>query len=497
MSAYEDFIARVRELKTLESVAAVLEWDQETQMPEKGGRLRAEQLALLSAHGHEMLTDPEIGRLLDTLEAQTLDDVQAANVREMRRAYDRATKLPAKLVEEVARHRSQALQVWQKARAASDFAMFRAALEKMLDLTIECAEHYGYEGDLYDALLEGYEPGATVAQLDPLFAGLREDIVPLVRAIGESGVSPDLSFMEGRTFPEAAQREFALGVSRRMGFDFSAGRMDRSTHPFCSGFAPDDVRFTARYNEASPFACLYGVMHETGHALYEQGFPAEHDRTPVGSAISLGIHESQSRLWENMIGRSRAFWEYHLDAFKAAYPTLPADLDVETVYRAANTVRPSFIRVEADETTYNLHIMLRYELEKELVNRRLAVADLPAAWNAKMQEYLGVTPPDDAQGVLQDIHWAMGLMGYFPTYTLGNLYAGQLFAAVQREIPDLWAQVARGELAPLLAWMRERVHRYGSLYLPPDLIRHTLGEEPNSAAYVDYLKAKFGELYGL
>jgi len=497
MSAYEKFITRIRELKTLESVAAVLEWDQETLMPEKGGRLRAEQLAMLSTRSHELLTDPALGELLDTLKSQTLDDVPAANVREMRRAYNRATRLPARLVEELARHRSQALQVWQKARAGSDFAMFRATLEKMLDLTIECAEHYGYEDDIYDALIEGYEPGATVAQLDPLFAGLREDIVPLVKAVGESGVSPDLSFLEGRTFPEAAQREFSLAVSGRMGFDFSAGRMDRSTHPFCSGFAPDDVRFTTRYNEANPFACLYGVMHETGHALYEQGFPAEHDRTPVGSAISLGIHESQSRLWENMIGRSRAFWECHLDEFKTTFPALPADLDIETVYRATNTVRPSFIRVEADEATYNLHIMLRYEIEKELVNRRLAVADLPEAWNARMQEYLGVTPPDDAQGVLQDIHWAMGLMGYFPTYTLGNLYAGQLFAAVQREIPDLMGQVARGEFAPLLTWLRERVHRYGSLYLPPDLIRHTLDEEPDSAAFVGYLKAKFGELYGI
>jgi carboxypeptidase Taq len=495
MPDYDAFIARVKELSTIESIGGLLAWDQETMMPSKGGALRAESLAFLSGLAHSRLVDPAMGELLEKLEDADVDEGQAANVREVRHAYDKATKLPAELVEEIARHKSQSLQVWQEARAEDDFSKFQPALEKMVDLQCQAAEHYGYEDNIYDAMLDNYEQGMTVAQLDPLFAGLREEIVPLVKAVGESD-QPDISFMERGSFPEAGQREFSLRVAAAIGFDFDAGRMDTSTHPFCSGAGPRDVRFTTRYDESFPFGCLYGVMHETGHGLYEQGLLPEHEGTPLGKAVSLGVHESQSRLWENLVGRSREFWEYWLPDFCETFPHV-GDLDLDTIHRAVNRVHPSLIRVEADEATYNLHIMLRYEVEKALVNGEVAVGDLPQFWNSRMEKYLGIIPPNDAQGVLQDIHWSMGAIGYFPTYSLGNLYAAQLWEATLRDLPDLSQQIAAGKTASLLEWMRSHIHVHGSRWEPEELVQRASGAEPGAEAFVRYLKAKFGALYGL
>ena len=302
----------------------------------------------------------------------------------------------------------------------------------------------------------------TVAQLDPLFAGLREAIVPLVKAVGESPNQPDTSFLDIGKFTEEKQREFSLKVAESIGFDFDAGRMDTSTHPFCSGAGPNDVRFTTRYDEEFPFGCLYGVMHETGHGTYEQGLLHEHEGTPMGQAVSLGVHESQSRMWENMVGRSREFWHYYIEEFKSCFNHLPSDLSVDTVHRAVNTVQPSLIRVESDEATYNLHIMVRYEIEKQLVNGNIKVGDLPEFWNSKMEEYLGVTPPNDTKGVLQDIHWSMGAIGYFPTYTLGNLYAAQLYAAALADDSSIPDKIGKGEFGVLLDWMRSHCLLYTS-----------------------------------
>ena len=337
----------------------------------------------------------------------------------------------------------------------------------------------------------------TTTQLDPLFAGLREAIVPLVKAVGESPNQPDTSFLDIGKFTEEKQREFSLKVAESIGFDFDAGRMDTSTHPFCSGAGPNDVRFTTRYDEEFPFGCLYGVMHETGHGTYEQGLLQEHEGTPMGQAVSLGVHESQSRMWENMVGRSHGFWQYYIEEFKSCFDHLPSDLDINTLHRAVNTVQPSLIRVESDEATYNLHIMVRYEIEKELVNGNIKVEDLPEFWNSKMEEYLGVTPPNDTKGVLQDIHWSMGAIGYFPTYTLGNLYAAQLYAAAIADDPSIPSKIAKGEFRVLLDWMRSHIHVHGSKLRPADLITQATGKEPSSDAFIQYLTSKYTKIYNL
>ena len=497
MSDYDNFIGRVKELNLIGSLTGLMGWDQETMMPPKGGKLRSEMMAFLSKQSHSRITDPEMGKLLDSLGSQNLTEEQAANVREIRRAYDKATKLPGELVEEKARHKSQALQVWQEARAENDFEKFKPYLEKTVELTCKTAEYYGYDENIYDALLDIYEPGMTVAQLDPLFAGLREAIVPLVKAVGESPNQPDTSFLDIGKFTEEKQREFSLKVAESIGFDFDAGRMDTSTHPFCSGAGPNDVRFTTRYDEEFPFGCLYGVMHETGHGTYEQGLLHEHEGTPMGQAVSLGVHESQSRMWENMVGRSREFWHYYIEEFKSCFNHLPSDLSVDTVHRAVNTVQPSLIRVESDEATYNLHIMVRYEIEKQLVNGNIKVGDLPEFWNSKMEEYLGVTPPNDTKGVLQDIHWSMGAIGYFPTYTLGNLYAAQLLDAMQEEIGEVVRVVESGDWSPILVWLRNKIHLRGSAILPAELITEATGSPPLASSFLNQIEEKYSSLYGI
>ena len=491
---YEKFIKRVREIKHLESVAGILGWDQETIMPVKGGKARAEALACLSSISHAKITDPELGKLLNTLESAELEPDQAVNVRELRREYDKATKLPTDLVEELARTRSLAQQVWQEARERKDFDHFIKTLEKMVGLTRQVAECYGYEKEPYDALLDIYEPGLTAAQAGPMFAGLRERIVPLVQAIAESG--GDQPTLAG-TFSQSAQDELGRFVAKAIGFDFEAGRMDISTHPFCSGLNPGDVRFTTRYNESEPFSSLFAIMHETGHSLYEQGLLEEHLATPMGTSVSLGIHESQSRTWENLVGRSRSFADYLLPHFQKAFPNLPGDFDAEFLYRSVNQVKPSFIRVEADEVTYNLHILMRFELERELVNGELDLTTLPKLWDSRMEQYLGVTPPDVALGVLQDIHWSLGAVGYFPTYTLGNLYGAQFMETIRKALPDLDEQIAKGDFGPLLEWQRENIHTQGMRYRARELVEVVTGKEPTSEPFLKYLKTKFETLYGL
>ena len=493
-SDYELFIKRVREIKHLESVSGFLGWDQETIMPVKGGRARAEALACMSAISHSRITDPELGRLLENLESAELDGEQAVNVREIRREYDKATKLPVDLVEELARSRSLAQQVWQEARERKDFGHFVKTLEHMVSLTRRVAECYGYEKEPYDALLDIYEPGLTAAQAGPMFAGLRERIVPLVQAISEVG--SDQPTLAG-TFPQADQDRLGRLVARVIGFDFEAGRMDISAHPFTSGMNPGDVRFTTRYNEAEPFSSLFATMHETGHALYEQGLPEAHLATPMGTSVSLGIHESQSRTWENLVGRSRPFADYLLPHFQEAFPHLPGDFDADFLYRSVNQVKPSFIRVEADEVTYNLHILMRFEIERELVNGELDLATLPKLWDERMERYLGVTPPNVALGVLQDIHWSMGYIGYFPTYTLGNLYGAQFMEAIRKALPDLDEHIARGEFGPLLEWQREHIHGQGMRHRAGDLVGVVTGREPTSEPFLNYLKGKFEAMYGL
>ena len=355
----------------------------------------------------------------------------------------------------------------------------------------------GYDGVRYDALLDQYETGLTVARVDPLFAGLRDSVAPLVRAVVEKGERPDMSWVEGNSWSQPGQEALSQSVSEAIGFDFEAGRRDASTHPFCGGPNPDDVRWTTRYNESDPFGSLYGSMHETGHGTYEQGRRRDLDFQPAGEANGLGVHESQSRLWENQVGRSREFCEWALPLWQQHFPENMEGVSADELWQAVNLVEPSLIRVEADEATYNLHIMIRYEIEKRLISGELEVDDLPDAWDDMYEEFLGVRAPSRALGVLQDIHWSMGAFGYFPTYTLGNLYAAQLLAAARKDMPDHDENMRRGEFSPLLAWMRGHIHQRGSILEPADLVEKASGSPPSPDAFVDYLHDKVKRLYGV
>lgn len=491
---YEKFIARVRDIRVVETISEALEWDQETYMPPKGTALRAAQMELLAGIAHAKLLDPEYVRLLDAVEAERFDDpVIATNVREARRMYDRKAKLPTRLVQELAQATTLAREAWVKARQDSDFAQFAPHLRRLLELKREAAERIGYQAEPYDALLDEFEPGARSADVEGVFAALQAELVPLLRAIQAAPRQPDVALLR-RGCPRAAQEEFGRQVVAAMGFDFEAGRLDTTTHPFCTGLYPRDVRLTARYDENYLPMALFGLLHEAGHGLYEQGLDPTHAGTPMGRSVSLGIHESQSRLWENMIGRSRAFWEYYWPRLQAAFPAF-ADATLDDWHFAINAVRPSLIRVEADEVTYNLHIVLRFDLERKLLAGRLAVRDIPAAWNAAMQALLGITPANDAQGCLQDIHWSMGIFGYFPTYALGNLYAAQFYEAIGRALPELEAQLRRGELAPLRAWLRENIHRHGMRYRAGELVERVTGQPLSHAAFMAYLTRKYRALY--
>ena len=497
MSAYDELLERLRDIDLIGQIGGLVSWDQEVLMPPKAAGLRAEQLAWISKTGHQRLTDPRIGELLDELEViDSLDDVQAANVRLARESYNKATKLPTEFVEEMAKHRSKAQISWSEARAKDDFSIFRDNLAKSIDLARRKADYLGYDELRYDALLDIYESGLTVARVDPLFAGLRDNVAPLIKAVVESGNRPDISWVKDNSWEQPGQESLSQGVSA-IGFDFSAGRRDASTHPFCGGPNPDDVRWTTRYSESDPFGSLYGSMHETGHGTYEQGRRRDLDFQPAGEANGLGVHESQSRLWENQVGRSREFCEWALPLWQKHFPQNMDGVDSEALWQAVNLVEPSLIRVEADEATYNVHIMIRYEIEKKLIAGDLEIDDLPDAWDDMYEEYLGIRAPNRALGVLQDIHWSMGAFGYFPTYTLGNLYAAQLLAAARKDLPDHDEQMRCGEFAPLLDWMREHVHQRGSILEPADLIEEATGSPPSPDAFVDYLKDKVERLYGV
>jgi carboxypeptidase Taq len=496
----EKLKARMSDIGHLHRAMAVLEWDMQTYMPPGGAVARADQIALLSRLAHEQLTDPETGRLLAMAEAEVsgMDpgSEDACLVRNVRRDYEHAVKIPTELAEELSRHTALSQDIWAKARAESNFAAFAPALEHMFDLLRQVAECLGYEEEPYDALLDQYEPGAKTRQIAAHFHTLQPVLRTLTQAITASPECQKVPELTG-FFPIEAQQKFVQQVIRELGYDFERGRQDQSPHPFCTTFSRDDVRITTRYHAERPEVALYAALHEAGHALYEQGIPAEYDNTPLGGGASSGVHESQSRLWENLVGRSHSYCTYIFPKLRQVFPEPLAGWDAERFYRAVNRVAPSFIRVEADEVTYNLHVLMRFELERDLLMQRLTVNDLPEAWNAKMQEYLGITPPDNAQGVLQDIHWSAGLVGYFPTYTLGNLLSTQLWHALQQAIPGLDSQIEQGDFAPLLQWLREHVHCYGRKYLPDELIRRVTGEPLTAQYYVEYLRGKFAAIYGL
>ncbi len=494
---YTRFLTLVHEVHDLAATMGLLEWDQEVVMPPQGGIGRAHARSTLAALMHDRVVDQELGTLIGELTAAGGGDPwSGANLREMKRQRDRAVKVPRQLVADLAREGALAQLAWAEARQADDWSAFAPNLSRLVDLKRREAEAVGYESEPYDALLDEYEPGARAAELATLFSGLRSGLVTLLDALRGAAHPPDDAPWRG-TFAAAGQDRLGRHVLAAMGYDFAAGRLDISTHPFTQGMGPGDVRITTRYDEADLRTGLYANLHEGGHALYEMGLPPEHARAPVGSAASVGIHESQSRLWENLVGRSLPFISWLQPQLAELWPDAFAGADAEDLYRAANVVEPSLIRIEADEVTYSLHIILRMEIERALVAGEVEVADLPALWREKVRKYLGLEVPSDREGVLQDIHWSLGIFGYFPTYALGNLYASQLFAAARRHLPDLDAQMARGELGNLLGWLRSNVHGPGSLYRAGELCVRVTGEPLSPEPFLAHLRTKFGAVYGI
>ncbi|HEY8486599.1 MAG TPA: carboxypeptidase M32, partial [Limnochordales bacterium] len=477
---FQELLERLGVVWDLKAAAAVLAWDQETWMPPEGAPARARQLATLARLRHELFTAPRMGELLLRLQERTenlpADSFEASLVRVAARLHRRAVRIPPRLAEEWSQATARATHEWIVARRENRFALFAPHLARNVRLAREMADCLTWEQERYDALLEEYEPGMTTRQVDQLFQSLQAGLEGLVRAVLQQA-RPRQQYdgaLRGR-FPRAAQERLTLQVLEAVGFQFGRGRQDCSPHPFTTSFGAGDVRLTTRYREDNFTEALLSTLHEAGHALYEQGLPPEWERTPLFEGASLGVHESQSRLWENLVGRSREFWRFVLPLARRAFPGELAGVDPEQCYRAVNAVRPGLIRTEADELTYNLHIFLRFRLERELLEGRLAVEDLPDAWNAAMESLLGLRPPDDARGVLQDIHWAHGSFGYFPSYTLGNVLAVQLYRQALQELPGIPEAVARGDFAPLLGWMRRHVHRWGASLTGDELVRRATG----------------------
>ena len=488
--AYAALLAHLKETHALQQVARLLSWDQEAMMPAKGAEARAEQAGAMSAVLHARRTDPRIPDWIAAIDEDALDAAGRANLREAARDHDRATRLPARLAQELAETTMRAHGQWAEARAASDFAAFAPVLTRVIELVREQAACLRGEGQsLYDALLEDFEPGATEEDIAAIFGRLRAGLTDLRARVAETSRQPPV--LQG-AFAKDRQLSLATDLAALFGYDFQAGRLDLVVHPFCSG-TRGDTRITTRVDEADPFNCLYSTIHETGHALYEQGLDPELAGQAAGDHASMGVHESQSRLAENQIGRSRAFMEVLFPRMRAAFGDFGVN-DPEGLYRAVNQVRPGFIRTEADEIHYNLHIMLRFELERALIGDDLQVADLEAAWNERFEADFGVPVTDAADGVLQDVHWSAGLFGYFPTYSLGNVYAAELFAAMQGALPDANTLISEGNLAPLIAWLRQHVHARGRLDTPKQIIAEAVGHAPTEAPLLAYLEEKFSTL---
>ncbi len=492
---------RMGELTDLQDSAGLLEWDQQTMMPPRGAAARAESLATLGRVSHEMFISAETGRLLDAAAgeldgAADGDSDDARLVAVVRRRWEKARRVPAELTAELARAASVGYEAWVSARAASDFDAFAPYLERNMELAhryVECFE--GFDSP-YDVLLDDYEPGMKAAAVTRLFDELKRELVPLIATVAQHADRVDDSILHRRA-PTDRQRALVLEVLDLMGFDRTSWRIDDAVHPFAAGFGSGDVRITTRWDEDFFPMSIYGAMHECGHGLYEAGIAPSLQRTPLHHGESLGLHESQSRMWENMVGRGRSFCGVLAPRIARAFGGSFEDLDADALYRAVNRVKPSHIRVEADEATYGLHIVLRFELEEELIAGRLPVSDLPDAWNARFEQYFGLAVPDDAHGVLQDVHWSGGALGYFPTYALGNLIGGQLWQQAHSDLPELDAHIASGELAPLREWLREHVHRHGAKFSATELLDRVAGGPISVTPFVTYLKGKLGDVYGI
>jgi carboxypeptidase Taq len=499
--AYEELTRRMAEITLLGTTAAVLGWDQEVYMPEANAAFRADQQSLLAGMMHRKFTDPAMSDLIAQAQSSASftgdpHSDRSVNLREWRRSYDRSKKIPQKLVEELTRVTSQAQVAWVEARRENAFSKFQPWLEEIISLTREQAECYGYQDHPYDALLENYEPGLTVAELNRLFPPLQKRLTEMTAKIAAAPRKPDLSILS-RKCPVPAQQSFCRQLAEAIGFDFQRGRLDVSAHPFTTGLGPRDTRLTTRFEESNFENAFFSTLHEAGHGLYDQGLPSDSRYgTPRAEAVSLGIHESQSRLWENLAGRSLSFWKFFYPKLQGHFPGVFDDVSLETFHFAINHSSPSLIRTESDEVTYNLHICLRFEIEKNLISGKLKAGGIPEAWNEGTRETLGITPPNDAQGCLQDVHWSHGSFGYFPTYTLGNLYSAQFFNAAERDLGALEDQFEKGHFAPLKNWLNEKIHSQGQVYRAGALCEAVTGKELNPVHFLNYLDQKFGSLYG-
>ena len=504
MSARDKVLKELLEASYLQGIEAILSWDQETFMPEGAGAARAEQVAYITGLAHEKQVGPALKEALEelidlktgALRIMTLNDLETRQVKEIWRDYRQQAALPGEFVTQLAKHASVSQQAWVKARADNDFEFFEPFLTKMVQMQKEKAAYLGTGATPYDALLDQFEPEMTSEKVSSLFREIRERLVPLIKNIAEvkHRVNPSVLSKE---YDLDKQWDFGLTMLTAIGFDMKTGRQDRSAHPFTTSSHPTDVRTTTRLRENDLKSALLSTLHEGGHGLYEQGLPTEQYGNPLGQAISLGIHESQSRMWENLVGLSQPFWHFAYPKLQAKFPDQLRNTDRDQFYAAMNRVRPSMIRVEADEATYNLHIMLRFEIEKMIINENFPVAELPRLWNDKMEEYLGIRPETNAEGVLQDVHWSFGAFGYFPTYTLGNLYSVQFFNKAKEDLPGLHDSFARGDFSGLLNWLRKKIHSKGRGRKAEELVLELTGQKLSAGPFMDYLEEKYKKIYSL
>lgn len=496
MNNYLVYKELMRKIADVQYAAGVLNWDQETYMPENGAEMRAQQLSTLSGIAHELSTSEELGDVLNKLSFDaSLNEMQKRNIKTSLKNYNDRKKYTTAFVKELSRTISEAFQAWQKAKETSDFKIYAPSLEKLVRLKREECKLLGYTGHPYDALLDQYEPDMKTADLEVLFADVRKQLVAYIQEIASKPQNKD-EFMFAH-YDKNKQWQIGIDLLKQMGFDFASGRQDESSHPFTTNFSSKDVRVTTRISENDFHEMIWSCIHEGGHALYEQGLPISEYGLPSGEYISLGIHESQSRLWENNVGRSLNYWKYNFEKLQKAFPEQLNQVSIMDFYKAINIVRPSLIRTSADELTYHTHVLIRFEIEKALIEGSIEVKDLPSLWNKKYKEYLGIEVPNDAKGVLQDIHWSHGSFGYFPTYSLGSFYAAQFYAQVKKEIPELEREIENGNLKPLLGWLREKVHKYGKYYTAEELCIAITGEKLNFSHFMNYAKEKYNRLYNV
>lgn len=492
----EEFKSYITKIQHLSSATAVLYWDMRVNMPKKGAAQRGDVLGLLYGEIYKLQTSDEMKSFIDYFSiVEDLDEVSKAMVEEARKTYDQTKKIPEGRYKEFVILKTSSEVAWEEAKDKSDFNIFKPYLEKVVEFTKEFVEYWGYEKNKYDTLLDFYEPGITVEKLDKVFGELRDAIVKLLNKIKASDVVIKDDFFK-KDFSKELQQKFSLYVLDKMGYDFEAGRLDESVHPFTINFNNKDVRITTKYLENEFRSALFSTIHEGGHGIYEQNIPDELDGTGLNSGVSMGIHESQSRFYENIIGRSKEFWNYFYAEAKRVFPQFEG-VSLEDFYKGINVIEPSLIRTEADELTYSLHVIIRYEIEKSLINGEVEVKDLPQLWNEKYKEYLGVEPKNDAEGVLQDVHWSDGSFGYFPSYALGNLYGAQFLNKMVKDIPEVFKEIEEGNLASIHEWLKDNIHKHGGVHKPAELIKMVTGEELTAKYFIEYLNNKYKEIYNL